>query len=195
MSNNEYPEEIYNHRLYGSYRHNSIGGKMVELAYDLGKKHALAGTGDWHNLTKAIADDEPIDWEKLDGRKVRMTNKETAIDTVMRRDDENPVYNAWGWDVDEVWSAFKRGWSGKFGWTLWLDGEIPIRKHTADELEPGTEFYGVLKTSEPEGVAPEAMLRTQAHVLHLDDYTISQMSPRHIEVVTVVGMYGQKESE
>lgn len=81
-----------------------------------------------------------------------------------------------------------------YGWielqSLWSEGEVPLIRKTADQLEPGTEFYGVLKTSEPDGVAPELLLRTQGHVLHLDDYTISQMSPRHFEVVSVVGMYG-----
>ena len=190
MSNNEYPLKDFSYFIANS------GSDMAMLTkvYDLGKKHALADTGDWHNLTEAISAGEPIDFEKLDGQKVRITNGQSSAESKIYRNEYYLIDRPTGWYC-MFGDAFRDAWKGSDGWTLWLDGEIPMKKQTANELEPGTEFYGVLKTSEPEGVAPEAMLRTQAHVLHLDDYTISQTSPRHIEVVTVVGMYGQKESE
>ena len=165
--------------------------RLIERAFRAGKAEQLDPLAGYSSLTAAISAGDPIDYEKLDGLKVQCVNPD--IDTLrgkLVRDDVWPADSASGWVVHGMGITDITAWHGDNGWTLWVEGEVPLIRKTADQLEPGTEFYGVLKTSEPDGVAPELLLRTQGHVLHLDDYTISQMSPRHFEVVTVVGMYG-----
>ena len=33
-------------------------------------------------------------------------------------------------------------WHGKDGWALWIEGEVPMRRKTADQLKVGTYFLG-----------------------------------------------------
>ena len=190
----EYPEEIYWDNFGPGISPTLQKTFLVERAYDMGKADAKNLDG-YSNLTEAISAGEPIDWERLDGLKVQCVRPElgTLHGTLERREsaESDSPDGWWRSGMDYVYvTALIQAWRGEDGWTLWVEGEIPLRRKTADQLEPGTEFYGVLKTSEPDGVAPELLLRTQGHALHLDDYTISQMSPRHFEVVSVVGMYG-----
>ena len=35
-------------------------------------------------------------------------------------------------------------WRGDDGWTLWVEGEVPLARKTADQLEVGTYFLGEL---------------------------------------------------
>lgn len=186
MSKKEYPAEIYMHGK-GAFPNVLIGvgspiGDMAENAYDLGKKHALADTGDWHNLTKAIADGEPIDFEKLDGRKVRMSCETTSIEATLSRDDEFLPWgtNAWSLtndnDVNHLWGFFSEAWHGRYGWALWLDGEIPMRKQTAFALHAGTKFYAENNTT---------YIRTTTGVLNLQNYKhqitgIEELEVHHI---------------
>lgn len=193
----EYPEEIYatldGGRLTDHLR-NAEAGWGRRLAYQVGKVEQTDPFEGYSNLTEAIRTGKPIYWERMEGVKVKCANR--SIGTLrgeLKRNTawgENGVAGWYRRDMDYSYvNAFVSAWNGEDGWTLWVEGEIPLIRKTADQLEPGTEFHGVLKNSEPDGVAPELMLRTQGHVLHLDDYTISQLSPRHFEVVKVVGAY------
>lgn len=199
----KYPEEIYATRDGGrlismvSNNRRDWGGEgwgrrhAYQVGYEAGKAEQLDPLAGYSSLTAAISAGEPIDYEKLDGLKVQCVNPDIGTHRgKLVRDDVWPADSASGWVVYGMGITDITAWHGDNGWTLWVEGEVPLIRKTADQLEPGTEFYGVLKTSEPDGVAPELLLRTQGHVLHLDDYTFSQMSPRHFEVVTVVGMYG-----
>ena len=125
--------------------------EMVRDAYDLGRENAkLEANVDtkWHNLTKAIADSEPIDWEKLDGVPAksvhesgaeflhRLSRKEGVGITSLPKmwvDDKSPFY----WN-----DALEHGWRGIGNWTLYIDGEIPMKKKTADELPLAMCFSG-----------------------------------------------------
>lgn len=49
----------------------------------------------------------------------------------------------WKDDSDRAYiEAFNQAWRGKDGWALWVEGEIPLRRKTADQLEVGTYFLG-----------------------------------------------------
>ncbi|GAA1046073.1 hypothetical protein [Rothia amarae] len=191
MSNNEYPEEIY----ICCENHGSLvdeidyGGRqvkvMTEKAYDFGKKHALADTGDWHNLTGAIKAGEPIDFEKLDGQKVRITNGQSSAESKIYRNEYYLIDRPTGWYC-MFGDAFRDAWKGSDGWTLWLDGEIPMKKQTAEQLPFGTSF----KDSHGHEYVVVAHGRVQAL------YGNCNVTPaKNIVVAEVVGMYGQKESE
>ena len=207
MSNNEYPEEIY----ICCENHGSLvdeidyGGRqvkvMTEKAYDLGKKHAQADTGDWNNLTKAIAAGEPIDFEKLDGRKVRMSCETTSIEAKLSRDDEFFPWGANAWnlsndnDVNHLWGFFDDAWRGKYGWTLWLDGEIPMRKQTAKDLGKGTIFIATSDVWDEKNIR---LMKLWSGCLFLEGsnrFETCSVPSEQWEVVEVLGMYGQKESE
>lgn len=150
----DYPDEIYDCPdgtyagktewvRYGEHTH---AGVMARRAYNLGRKHAIrevATETGWHDLTKAIADGEPIDWEQLDGVKARCVHAELGTLTYkLERDSNEPEDSPWGWfnaDAPDVWGstlvrAWKK-WDGlEGGWTLYIDGEMPMKKKTADEL-------------------------------------------------------------
>ena len=208
MGNNEYPEEIY----ICCENHGSLvdeidyGGRqvkvMTEKAYDLGKKHAQADTGDWRNLTKAIADGEPIDWEKLDGRKMRMMHEDgrdiRGYKMCIRY--QGKLDEIGGWITDKCISGhrpveFELAWAGGRGWTLWLDGEIPMRKQTADQLPFGTEFRGKQEGRTLTGVS--RYVRVAGNSAQNLDRGLGSANEyaRNITVYEVIGMYGQKESE
>ena len=91
--------------------------------------------------------------------------------------------------------AFRNAWGGKAGWTLWLDGEIPMRKQTADALPFGTEFRGKQESRTLDGVS--RYVRVAGNSAQNLDWNLgnsNEYAP-HITVYEVIGMYGQKESE
>lgn len=99
------------------------------------------------NLTEAIKAGEPIDWEKLDGLKVQCVNPELgALRGKLERVSLYYPFSAAAWwkdDSDRAYiEAFNQAWRGKDGWALWVEGEIPLRRKTADQLEVGTYFLG-----------------------------------------------------
>lgn len=192
MSNTEeYPEEIYAEPiLFSNYE--GYAEKIFDNGFERGVKHALAGTGDWHNLTAAIKAGERIDFEKLDGRKVRMSCETTSIEATLSRDDEFFPWgtNAWSLsndnDVNHLWGFFNDAWNGRYGWTLWVDGEIPMKKQTADTLPFGTSF------KDSHGNEYVVVARNKVQAL----YGNHNVTPAgNIIVAEFIGMYGQKESE
>lgn len=104
----------------------------------------LAG---YSNLTAAIKAGEPIDWAKLDGLKAQCVHPELGMLTKKVERDGPYTIDSWeGWVIykpGDVWlSAFQDAWRGENGWTLWVEGEVPLRCKTADQLEVGTYFLG-----------------------------------------------------
>lgn len=190
MSNNEYPEELYN-----IWCKNTTYAEDMERAYDVGFERGVnnakqANNGDWHNLTEAIKAGEPIDFEKLDGRKAKCVSSNGV--TVTYKLERDPAYSLEvfeGWytsDSARAWEAsLEDSWNGEPGWTLYLDGEIPMKKQTADELPFGTEFV------DTEGVHWVKVMDGQAQ--RRDNKFFARV--KGLEVSEVIGMYGQKESE
>ncbi|WP_237692937.1 hypothetical protein [Rothia nasimurium] len=151
-----YPEDIYPETAT-----QTIDGPMYwishrkdyERAYDLGFRdgrfkerleasNPLAG---WSNLTEAIKTGERIDWEKLDGLEAKCVHPDLGVLTYkLERDGSFPPakYSAWyKTDCPSIWlEALIKSWLGRGGWSLWIKGELPLRKLTADQLEPGTCF-------------------------------------------------------
>lgn len=186
MSNKEYPVEILVDEDLVLKRWTAFGvNAKARKAYDLGKEHARVDAGDWHNLTAAINAGEPIDFEKLDGRKVRMGRGESSVETVINRDSIYPVDAPAGWHAQDVWTVFRDGWND-WGWTLYLDGEIPMRKQTADELPFGNKF---------EGADRDTYVKVGNSMAQRLTGNGGFILASEIEVIKVLGMYGQKESE
>lgn len=137
-----YPEEIY--------CKDYVIGEMLaaERAYDLGLRDGakqsdpLAG---FSNLTQAIHNGSRIGWERLDGRAAKCVHPDmgTLTHKMERFKDDTPSHYL-GWvSTSSVWNmAFDLAWQGKSGWSLWVEGELPVKPRTADELEPGSVFIG-----------------------------------------------------
>lgn len=84
---------------------------------------------------------------KLDGLKVQCVNPELgALRGKLERVSLYYPFSAAAWwkdDSDRAYiEAFNQAWRGKDGWALWVEGEIPLRRKTADQLEVGTYFLG-----------------------------------------------------
>ena len=153
----EYPEEIYALRngglLIPTLRSSasSVGwGRQhaYKVGYEAGKAEQADPLVGYSNLTEAISAGEPIDWEKLDGLNVKCVNpglRGELHGTLERDPDCLPdVCGAW-WGTgmnDTYLSALVDAWNGIRGWTLYVEGEIPLRRKTADQLDVGTYFLG-----------------------------------------------------
>lgn len=124
----KYPEEIYRNPIKG---------------YKAGKAEQSNPLAGYANLTAAILAGEPIDWERLDGREVQCVKSGAeTLKGKLERDNLMPSDFASGWQVYGVGLVYITAWHGRDGWTLWVEGEIPLVRKTADQLEVGTYFLG-----------------------------------------------------
>lgn len=205
-----YPEAIYGTRDGGTMTHkqrDGFGGMARRYAYNLGyadgwvdrSKGVLAPLAGWSNLTAAIADGERIDWEALDGLEARCVHAELGVLTYkLERDGSFPPakYSAWyktGCSV--IWlEALIKSWLGLGGWSLWVKGELPLRKLTADKLEPGTCFRARYeKNGETHNYAWAQLLKPsgQKHrVIFLSQALTTLFGSALPEDVEVVEVYG-----
>ncbi|MBF0807932.1 hypothetical protein E4U03_04775 [Rothia nasimurium] len=167
MTRNSYPEEIYTTET-GATITSPKKRRMVEKAYTLGTlrsgttcqdldkaydagfergKHHKDNLTGFSNLTEAIKAGERIDWDALDGVEAKCFHPEIGTLTyTMKRDQPEPANTLHGWNTREsiVWEwAFELAWQNTAGWALWVKGDLPLRKQTADQLEPGTCFKGM----------------------------------------------------
>ena len=156
----EYPEEIYHvfsDDMSGSGRRHAynIGcARGYQSGYEAGKAEQADPLSDYSNLTAAIQAGEPIDWERLDGLKVQCVKPELgALIGKLDRDICSPIDDAHGWwdsGMGGIYiEAFDSAWCGRDGWTLWVEGDIPLVRKTADQLEVGTYFLGQAKGDSP----------------------------------------------
>lgn len=158
MSKNKYPEAIYGTRNGGTMtpkQRDGFGGMARRYAYNLGYADGWVDRGKsvrpvpagWSNLTEAIKAGERIDWERLDGLEAKCVHPEVGTLThKLERYAQCPADDFTGWykeDYPTGWSGvFSYSWEGAGGWSLWAKGDLPLRKQTADQLEPGTGFCG-----------------------------------------------------
>lgn len=155
----EYPEEIYRtfnggtltdyHRDWG--RDGAGRRHAYEVGYEVGKAEQADPLTGYSNLTAAIKAGEPIDWEKLDGlvaKCVHSTLGDLLYSLEVDGNGRKVIWESEGnfWFTTSggnVWAeALREAWQGENGWTLWVEGEIPLRRKTADQLEVGTYFLG-----------------------------------------------------
>lgn len=206
MTVNKYPEEIYPKRktektAFGIMESWHSTNLDYERAYDLGFRdgrfkerleasNPLAG---WSNLTEAIQAGERIDWAKLDGLEAKCVHPQlgTLTHKLVRDQPEPP--NSWaGWgDTDSAIShwdtVFECAWLGSSGWALYIKGDLPLRKLTADQLESGTIFEAVL-TDEKE-FGPATLLRVDAGIIDVEDWQMLDVDLTCIEVSRVLGTF------
>ena len=120
---------------------------LIERAFEAGKADQSDPLAGYSNLTAAIKAGEPIDWERLDGKKIQLVNPEMGtLRGTLERDKRCAPDSFYGWWDGETDSVYVRAlcpaWSGFSGWSLWVKGEIPLIRKTADQLKVGTYFLG-----------------------------------------------------
>lgn len=120
---------------------------LIERAFEAGKAERPDPLTGYSNLTEAIEAGEPIDWEKLDGLKVQCVNPDVGTNRgKLGRNETYTSERSAGWFYKSMDKTYVRSlidaWHGAKGWTLWVEGEIPLIRKTADQLEVGTYFRG-----------------------------------------------------
>ncbi|WP_237206483.1 hypothetical protein [Rothia nasimurium] len=213
MTKKKYPEEIYpkfgfKTDAFGRLTQWTTCNSDFERAYDLGfrdgsDKERLEASNPlvgWSNLTAAIADGERIDWDALDGLEAKCVHPELGTLThKLVRDQPEPPYSWTGWgDADSMIShwdtVFECAWQGSSGWTLWIKGDIPLRKQTADELALGTCFrarYQKGALTHTYAWAQVVEVLDIAHVACFNEHfthVIASYHPADIEVLEVYGV-------
>lgn len=204
-----YPEEIYKDFPTCGSEQGNIAAHMAgrQHAYDLGYRdgrfkerleasNPLAG---WSNLTEAIAAGERIDWEQLEGIEAKCVHPELGTLTYrLERDNVCSSTMPSGWYMNKsanVWKqAVSDGWYGLQGWSLWVKGDLPLRKQTADELEPGTCFRArYKKNGETHNYAWAQLLKPSGQTPRVIFFSLALTTlfgsalPEDVEVVEVYG--------
>ena len=130
---------------------------LIQHAFEADKAEKTDSLAGYSNLTAAIQAGEPIDWQRLDGLKVQCVKPELgALRGKLDRDICSPIDDAHGWwdsGMDGIYiEAFDSAWCGRYGWTLWVEGDIPLIRKTADQLEVAHFFTGVLSGTTSESL-------------------------------------------
>lgn len=120
---------------------------LIQHAFEAGKAEKSDPLEGFSNLTAAIDANEPIDWERLDGLKVQCVNPDVGTNrgTLERRESvaSDSPDGWWKGGMDYIYvNALIHAWRGEDGWTLWIEGDIPLTRKTADQLDYYTYFYG-----------------------------------------------------
>lgn len=131
---------------------------IIQHAFMAGKAEQSDPLTGYSNLTAAISAGEPIDYEKLDGLVAKCVHPTLGNLLYPLEVDGNGRKVIWKnegnfWfttNGGSVWAeALSAAWHGQKGWTLWVEGEIPLRRKTADQLGVGTYFLGQSKGDSP----------------------------------------------
>lgn len=145
------------------------------------------------NLTKAIQEGARIDWERLDGIVAKCLHSEMGILThKMVRYKKYPQDVPGGWIGDEaptLWTnAISASWRGHGGWSLWVDGEIPISNRKARELPTLTHFKGLRDGNLYECIVYKAKISGNTWVTAVDyNGSLVNLCPDFVEVLEVYG--------
>ena len=160
----EYPEEIYKdidgkeltdrERFWGEGINRR---RSYDLGHEAGYAKCLADQADplagYSNLTAAIKAEQPIDYEKLEGRFAKCVHPELPTpfpigNLQVYHKSELRTPTGWREAIDSLGSVRRHvlmhSWWGDYDWVLWVEGDIPLRRKTADQLEVGTYFLGEL---------------------------------------------------
>lgn len=141
MTTIEYPDEIFRETHYDEHGCSMWDmGDYVRRSYRVGLRDGAtqARHNDhvegFSNLTEAIAQGVQVDWERLNGVKATCLHPSLGVlHYQLVRDREFSETTPDGWCVTEyvnsmrAWNTiFRVSWYGEEGWSLWVQGDIPI---------------------------------------------------------------------
>lgn len=192
----EYPVEIYpkpNEPIKDSTE------RIYDRGYADGQQDQRDLTG-WSNLTEAIKAGERIDWDALDGKKICFKHIDgSVVKDILIRDHSWDASDAAAWVLKHHQIAlgilFRSCFGeGRDGWSLWVKGELPLSKRTADQLEPGTCFaarhnkgeytqsYSYAQLVKADGQKPMVVCYSR----YLTDI-FATIDPKEVEVIDIYG--------
>ena len=121
--------------------------RLIERAFRASPAEQADPLAGYSNLTEAISAGEPIDWERLDGLKVQCVNPDVGtLEGKLERRESAASDSPDGWrksGMDFIYvTALIHSWRDEDGWTLWIEGEVPLHRKTADQLDEGRCFLG-----------------------------------------------------
>lgn len=156
-----------------------------------------------HNLTEAIKRGDQIDWPQLDGATAQCIHEDLGTIThKLHRNSATSELEPRGWANSKkqpaMWClALREAWLGIDGWTLYVDRPVPLKRKTADQLEPGTCFRGEVLDPLPDENpdypycqllnAPAGYKQVVAYRSNMATFSIF-LNPQHIAVVAEYGI-------
>lgn len=151
MSRKKYPKEIYydGRDLFFDPGRDGLAD-LAEEAYDIGfsNGHAASFSMDgFSSLSMAYGEGVVIDWEELEGRTVRAVSSglDGFFECRLHRNDAYSIDGIRGWLPDKSKfpaHVFIDAIMRLNCMELFIEGEVPVRKKTADQLPTGTLFMG-----------------------------------------------------
>ena len=92
--------------------------------------------------------------------------------------------------------ALCSAWYGRSGWTLWIEGDIPLRPKTADQLKVGHLFTGrKLNGSPREYLLCTSLGEEDTLVLWTRNFTWTKLQAKFWEVITDHGPLQKPEGK
>lgn len=174
---------------------------LIKHAFEAGKAEQADPLAGYSNLTSAIIAGEPIDYERLDGLKVRCVNPDIGTNRgMLKRITSGKAEFCGSWwnaSMDDAYiRALIHGWAGEDGWTLWLEGDIPLVRKTADQLEVGTYFLGNCKlVAEGFMYVGRDEESIEKAIRFVPSMTISQFGAEDWEVIEEHGTFQKPEED
>ena len=98
----------------------------------------------YSNLTEAIEANRSIDWSRLDRKTARLTHTTMGTLTIRLKLEEDldgnlphpvDIPQAWHEESSELEDVIESAWFGNGGWTLYIQGEVPLTPGTENEQE------------------------------------------------------------
>ena len=131
-----------------------------------------------------------LDYEALDGREAKLVHRDgVEVTLTMRRDTSSvqPASAPPAWDASDcLVAAFFAAWRGQSGWKLYIKGDLPTKRVTADTLEFSTCFAGVL----PSGKSESKLICIMGHDGNSLTYSIAGNASFSSSEVKVTEVYG-----
>ena len=174
---------------------------LIKHAFEAGKAEKTDPLEGFSNLTDAIKAGEPIDWERLDGLKTQCVNHDVGTNRgELGRNETYTSERSAGWFYKSMDKTYVRSlidaWRGDDGWTLWVEGEVPLRRKTADQLEVGHFFTGVLSDTIRESLMCVAgELGNGKRVRYAYDFMPSHHPAEKWEVIEEHGTFQKPEGK
>ena len=145
---------------------------------------------------------DDLDYEALDGREAKLVHRDgveaklvnrdrVEVTLTMRRDTSSvqPASAPPAWDApDCLVAAFFAAWRGQSGWSLYIKGDLPTKRVTADTLEPG-DIVNLHKDGTSETWEYAVCVAPGKIAVADDNRTI--VLHRNLENITVTRRYGK----
>ena len=134
---------------------------------------------------------DDIDFEALEGREAKLIDEDGGelTFTMRRKTFAKPAHEPYSWGAPlHAWMLFFAGWHGDDDWKLYIQGDLPTKRVTADTLEPG-DIVNLHKDG-TSGTWEYAVCVAPGKIAVADDNRTAVVH-KHLEQITVTARLGQ----